>query len=96
MRAAAGPRRPHPRIGAVGRTMDGRTDIRRRRLSVLDSGRRGRSALNSAAFHKRVYFRRIGDNQSANRDGGGGETMGPVPFNRTRVKQEDRAGKRRK
>ena len=27
---------------------------------------------------------------------GGGETMGPVHFNKTRVKQEDRYGKRRK
>jgi hypothetical protein len=27
---------------------------------------------------------------------GGGETMGPVHFNKTKVKQEDRYGKRRK
>jgi hypothetical protein len=27
---------------------------------------------------------------------GGGETMGPVHFNKTKVKQEDRRGKRRK
>ena len=66
-------------------------------LAVLDTGReRGSRPRNVNCFTSGVYFGSIGDIIRVNHGLGRRWIMGPVHFNRTKVKQEDRYGKRRK
>jgi hypothetical protein len=78
--------------------MDARTDIHYAGCPNW-LGREGEAAAEKKVRHftSGVYFSRIPAMlRTATRYMRGGETMGPVHFNKTKVKQEDRYGKRRK
>jgi hypothetical protein len=87
----------HPRTGPSTATMDGGTDFPRDIVRIGHCRDQTKVPEQSELIHnQRLFTGRSGYPWTTTPTRGGGETMGPVPFNRTRVKQEDRYGKRRK
>ncbi len=86
----------HPRIGASTATMDGGGHFHCLACPNWTPPRPGEATEKREPVHNHRLFPLQAGYPRHTPTREGGETMGPVHFNKTKVKQEDRYGKRRK